>query len=119
MMVGEIDYGDIIVDARGELNENTGAPFLPIPEFSAIIVFFFCMMVSVLLMNLLVSYLDLLYRQECFNEKYTTRKTHTKLHPAPKWRIFNILNSEDIDVRRHFLFFCGYLCKQSVKNGEQ
>ena len=41
MMVGEIDYGDIIVDARGELNENTGAPFVPIPEFSAVNLFLF------------------------------------------------------------------------------
>ena len=97
MMVGEIDYGDIIVYARGELNEKTGAPFVPIPEFSAVIVFFFCMMVSVLLMNLLVSYVDLLYRQECFTEKYTTRKIQTKLHPGPEWHIFNILTSEDND----------------------
>ena len=39
----------------------------------------------------------LLYRQECFTEKYTTRKIHTKLHPGPEWRIFHILTSEDID----------------------
>lgn len=55
MMVGEIDYGSIIVDAKEQLNEWTGAPLVPIPGFSAIIVFFFCMTVSVLLMNLLVS----------------------------------------------------------------
>ena len=39
----------------------------------------------------------LLYRQECFTEKYTTRKIHTKLHPGLEWCIFQILTSEDID----------------------
>ena len=38
----------------------------------------------------------LLYRQECFTGKYTTRKIHTKPHPGLKWRIFHILTSEDI-----------------------
>ena len=59
MMVGEIDYDDHFVDKNGKQNENTMAPCVPTPEFSAIIVFFFCMMVSVLLMNFLVSYLDI------------------------------------------------------------
>ena len=27
------------------------------------------------------------FRQECFTEKYTTRKIHTKLHLGPKWHI--------------------------------
>ena len=39
----------------------------------------------------------LLYRQECFTGKYTTRKIHTKLHPGTEWRIFHILTGEDID----------------------
>ena len=54
MMVGEIDYGDIIVEAKEDANENAEAPLAPILEFSAVMVLFFCMMVSVLLMNLLV-----------------------------------------------------------------
>ena len=60
----------------------------------------------------------LLYRQECFTEKYTTRKIHTKLHPGPEWRIFHILTSEDIDdvISRSFT---AVRCKQSVKNGER
>ena len=60
----------------------------------------------------------LLYRQECFTGKYTTRKIHTKLHQGPKLRIFHILTSEDIDdvISRPFTV-C--LWKQSVKNGER
>ena len=63
------------------------------------------------------TYMYLLYRQECFTEKYTTRKIHTKLHPGPEWRIFHILTSEDIDdvISRSFT---AVRCKQSVKNGE-
>ena len=62
--------------------------------------------------------LFLLYRQESFTGKYTTRKIHTKLHPGPEWRIFHVLTSEDIDdiISRSFH---GRLCKQSVKNGER
>ena len=62
--------------------------------------------------------LILLYRQECFTGKYTTRKIHTKLHPGTEWRIFHILTSEDIDdvISRSFT---GVRCKQSVKNGER
>ena len=55
MMVGEIDYGSIIVDSMDLSNEGTGAPLVPTPHFSSVVVCFFCMMVSVLLMNLLVS----------------------------------------------------------------
>ena len=39
----------------------------------------------------------LLYRHHCFTGKYTTRKSHTNLHPGLEWRIFHILTSEDID----------------------
>ena len=53
-------------------------------------------------------YPDLLYRQECFTGKYTTRKIQTKLHPGPEWRIFHILTSEDIDdvISRSFTVVC-------------
>ena len=60
----------------------------------------------------------LLYRQECFTGKYTTRKIHTKLHPGTEWRIFLILTSEDIaDVISRS--FTAVWCKQSVQNGER
>ena len=57
------------------------------------------------------------YRQECFTEKYTSRKIHTKLHPGTEWRIFHILTSEDIDdvISRSFT---AIRCEQSLKNGE-
>lgn len=55
MMIGEIDYGSIVVEAKDQHNEETGAPLVPIPEFSAAIICLFCVMVSVVLMNLLVS----------------------------------------------------------------
>lgn len=61
MMVGEIDYGSIIVDSKDILSEGTGAPLVPIPHFTAIVVFLFCMLISVLLMNLLVSHSQMLY----------------------------------------------------------
>ena len=63
-------------------------------------------------------YVNLLYRQECFTEKYTTRKIHTKLHLGPEWHIFHILTSEDIDdvISRSFT---AVQCKQSVKNGKR
>ncbi|KAJ7387698.1 Transient receptor putative cation channel sub A member 1 [Desmophyllum pertusum] len=54
MMMGEIDYGTIIVEAKDQSSQETRAPLAPIPGFSATIVCLFCMMVSVLLMNLLV-----------------------------------------------------------------
>ena len=60
MMLGEIDYTDIIVEAKDEFSDESGAPLAPIPEFSATLVLLFCIMVSVLLMNLLVS------EQTCF-----------------------------------------------------
>ena len=63
-------------------------------------------------------YIILLYRQECFIEKYTTRKIHRKLHLGPKWRIFRIHTSEDIDdVISHS--FTAIRCTQLVKNGKR
>ena len=55
MMIGEVDYGSIVVDAKAEINDESGAPLVHLPEFTAIIVCLFCMIVSVLVMNLLVS----------------------------------------------------------------
>ena len=55
MMIGEIDYGSIVVEAKDQHNKETGAPLAPAPEFSAAIICFYCVMVSVVLMNLLVS----------------------------------------------------------------
>ena len=57
---------------------------------------------------LIIEYLFLLYRQECFTGKYTARKIHMKLHPGPEWRIFHILTSEDIDdvISRSFTAVC-------------
>ena len=50
----------------------------------------------------------LLYRQECFTGKYTTRKIHKKLHPGPEYRIFHIFTSEDIDdvISCFFIVVC-------------
>ena len=47
---------------------------------------------------------SLLYRQECFTGKYTTRKIHTKPHLGLGWRIFRILASEDIDYFTDIIF---------------
>ena len=50
----------------------------------------------------------LLYRQECFSGKQTTRKVHTKLHRGLEWRIFHILTSEDINdfISRSYTIVC-------------
>jgi len=55
-----------------------------------------------------VKYRCLLYRQECFSGKLTTRKVHTKLHPGLEWSIFHILTSEVIDdvISRSYTFVC-------------
>jgi len=50
-----------------------------------------------LLLNKNLQEYNLLYRQECFSGKLTTRKVHTKLHPGLEWLPFHILTSEDID----------------------
>ena len=47
--------------------------------------------------NYITTWPHLLYRHDCFIGKYTTRKSHTNLHPGLEWRIFRILTSEDID----------------------
>ena len=47
--------------------------------------------------NVIAAQTPLFYRQECFTEKYTTCKIHTRLHPGLEWRIFHILTSEAID----------------------
>ena len=56
--------------------------------------------------NRVGQYCFLLYRHECFTGKYSVRKTRTKLHPGPKWHIFHILTSEDIDdvISRYYTF---------------
>ena len=50
----------------------------------------------------------LLYSQECFTGKYTTRKIHTKLHPGPKLRIFHISHKRWFDdaISRFFTVVC-------------
>ena len=58
----------------------------------------------------------LLYRQECFTRKFTTRKIHTKLQPGHEWRIFHIPTCEDIDdvISRFFT-----VVRAMMKNGER
>ena len=47
----------------------------------------------------------LLYRQECYGGKQTTRIVHLKLHPGLGWRIsISLLASEDIDVVISFFY---------------
>ena len=54
-MLGEIDYGTIIIDSFHKRNEETGAPLLPSPETSIVLLCVFALLITVLLMNLLVS----------------------------------------------------------------
>ena len=54
------------------------------------------------------SYPSLLYKQECFSGKLSTRKVHTKLHPGLEWHIFHVLTSKDIDdvISRFYTVVC-------------
>ena len=66
-----------------------------------------------LFIHSLIQYSFLSYRQECFSEKQTTRKVHTKLHRGLEWHIFHILTSEDISdvISRFYTDSC--LCKNT------
>lgn len=38
MMIGKIDYGSIIIEAKEQVNEQNGAPLVPIPGFTAFVI---------------------------------------------------------------------------------
>ena len=70
---------------------------------------------NILKLKVGILYIILLFRHRWFNERYTTRKIHTKLHPIPKWRIFHILTSGDIsDI---ISFFFTVICASVVQAG--
>lgn len=54
MMLGELDYGSTITDSIGASNEKTGAALLTAEGPSVVFFYLFCILMSVLLMNLLV-----------------------------------------------------------------
>ena len=54
-MLGELDYDSIIIDSQGANNGETDAPLLPSPALSITILCVFALLMTVLLMNLLVS----------------------------------------------------------------
>ncbi|XP_068698490.1 transient receptor potential cation channel subfamily A member 1-like isoform X2 [Montipora foliosa] len=54
MMVGEFEYDDTFINTIKEDSEKTGNPLNPFPEISAVFIFFFLFMMSIILMNLLV-----------------------------------------------------------------
>ena len=56
MMVGEFDYTNILVDSESKRNNITGAPLVPFPEVSYVVFYLFVLIISVALMNLLVSF---------------------------------------------------------------
>lgn len=38
LMIGEIDYGSIIIEAKEQVNEQNGAPLVPVPGFTAFVI---------------------------------------------------------------------------------
>ena len=54
MMVGEFEYDDTFINTIKEDSEKTGNPLNPFPEISAVFIFLFLFMMSIILMNLLV-----------------------------------------------------------------
>lgn len=57
MMVGELDYTDVLSDnvVNKKISDATGVPFVPLPDISYVVFVLFMIAVPVLLMNLLVS----------------------------------------------------------------
>lgn len=54
-MVGEFEYDDTFVNSINSTNEHTGHPLNPFPELSLAFLYLFLFMMSIILMNLLVS----------------------------------------------------------------
>lgn len=57
MMVGELDYTDILVEniVNDHTVQGTGTPIVPLPTLTFILFLLFVLTVSVVLVNLLVS----------------------------------------------------------------
>ena len=57
MMVGELDYTDILVEniVNNHTVPGTGIPYVPLPTLTFIVFLLFVLTVSVVLVNLLVS----------------------------------------------------------------
>lgn len=55
MMVGEFEYDNTFVDSVNSTSEHTGNPLNPFPEISLFFIYVFLFMMSIILMNLLVS----------------------------------------------------------------
>jgi len=58
MMVGELDYTDVLSDnvVNKKINPATGLPYVPLPIVSYVVFMLFMAAVPVLLMNLLVGH---------------------------------------------------------------
>ena len=54
-MVGEFEYDNTFVDSINSTSERTGNPLNPFPEISLFFMNVFLFMMSIILMNLLVS----------------------------------------------------------------
>ena len=56
MMIGELDYTDMLVEnvVNNGTVPGTGVPLVPLPSLTIILFFTFVLMVSVVLVNLLV-----------------------------------------------------------------
>ena len=56
MMIGELDYTDMLVEniVNNDTVPGTGVPLVPLPSLTIILFFTFVLMVSVVLVNLLV-----------------------------------------------------------------
>jgi hypothetical protein len=58
-----------------------------------------------------------MHGHECFTGKYTTRRTHTKLHPGIEWDIFHIISSL-VKISLTFRFFNAEWATTDCKDGE-
>ena len=55
MMIGELDYGNIFIDTIHEKNSRSGNPLNPFPDVGSFFLFVCLFLLSIALMNLLVS----------------------------------------------------------------
>lgn len=55
MVMGDLDFDGVITDQLKLRSVDTGAPLVPVPEFTSFILILFSFIMVVLFMNLLVS----------------------------------------------------------------
>ncbi|XP_048577386.1 transient receptor potential cation channel subfamily A member 1 isoform X2 [Nematostella vectensis] len=105
MMVGEIDYNDVLSSnvINREVNPATGAPYVPLPPVTYVFFFVFVVMVPILLMNLLVGLavgdIDAIQKTASFSRLKDQVNYVTDIQRRYPLKMIRMLYKEKIDVR--------------------